>query len=341
VSDPVAEATTLAQRILETLSAPYDLDAHLVIVGVSIGMAVAPGDGAEPTQLLKNADLALYRAKADGRGTFRFFEPEMDARMQARRKLELELRRAFATGEFEPYYQPLANLLTGEITCLEALLRWHHPERGLVHAEDFVHVLEEIGMIAPVGEWVLRHACKAAARWPERIMLAVNLSPVQFNSPHLVQIVASALADSGIPADRLELEITETVLMHDNQANLATLHRLKDMGVKIAMDDFGTGYSSLSYLRSFPFDKIKIDRSFVRDLAQQDDSAAIVRAVAGLGQSLGITTTAEGVETEDQLDRLRAEGCTEIQGNFLSPARPASEIEALLPTVARRTGAAA
>jgi diguanylate cyclase (GGDEF)-like protein len=342
VSDPVAEATSLAQRILERLSAPYDLDAHLVIIGVSSGMAVAPGDGAEPTELLKNADLALYRAKADGRGTFRFFEPGMDARMQARRRLELELRKAFSAGELEPYYQPLVNLQSGEITCLEVLLRWHHPERGLVPAQDFIHVLEEIGMIVPVGEWVLQQACKAAARWPERIKVAVNLSPMQFGSAQLVAMIASALAEAGLAAGRLELEITETVLMQDSEANLATLHRLKDMGVKIAMDDFGTGYSSLSYLRSFPFDKIKIDRSFVRDLIEQDDSAAIVRAVASLGQSLGVTTTAEGVETESQVERLRAEGCTEIQGNFLSPARPASEIEALLPkTRATKTGAAA
>ena len=341
VTDASSEATSLAERVIETLSQPYELDGHQVVVGVSVGMAVAPNDGHEPNELLKNADLALYRAKADGRGTFRFFAPEMDAQMQARRKLELELRKAFAAGEFEPYYQPLVNLQTGEITCFEALLRWHHPERGLVLAADFIHVLEEIGMITPVGEWILRQACRQAATWPESIKVAVNLSPVQFNSPHLVQAVTNALADAPLPACRLELEITETVLLQDSEANLATLHRLKDLGVNISMDDFGTGYSSLSYLRSFPFDKIKIDRTFIRDLAQEDDCAAIVRAVTSLGQSLGVTTTAEGVETEDQMDRLRAEGCTEVQGYFLSQARPAAEIAALIRAPKRKAGIAA
>ena len=267
VADPTGEATSLAQRMIENLGRPYELDSHQVVVGVSVGMAVAPSDGREPDELLKNADLALYRAKVDGRGVYRFFEPEMDARMQARRKLELDLRRAFAAGEFEPYYQPLVNLQTGEITCFEALLRWNHPERGLVLAAEFMRVLEEIGMIGPVGEFVLREACRQAVTWPESIGVAVNLSPAQFGSPNLVQAVRSALAQSGLAADRLELEITETVLLEDTEENLATLHRLKEIGVRIAMDDFGTGYSSLSYLRSFPFDKIKIDRSFVRDLA--------------------------------------------------------------------------
>jgi diguanylate cyclase (GGDEF)-like protein len=341
VGDPVNEATALAGRVIEALSQPYEIEEHQVIVGVSIGIAVASTDGNAPDELLRNADLALYRAKGDGRGTYRFFEADMDARMQARRTLELELRKGFASGEFEPYYQPLVRLDTGAITCLEVLLRWHHPQRGLVPADEFIHVLEEIGMIVPVGEWVLKQACKEATRWPEHVRVAVNLSPVQFKSPRLVDAVTTALSETGLAADRLDLEITETVLLEDSEDNLRTLHALKELGAKISMDDFGTGYSSLSYLRSFPFDKIKIDRSFIRDLEDQEDSAAIVRAVASLGQSLGVTTTAEGVETEEQVERLRAEGCTEVQGYFLSPARPAGEVAALLLGMKKKAGIAA
>ena len=322
VADPTGEATSLAQRMIENLGRPYELDSHQVVVGVSVGMAVAPGDGREPDELLKNADLALYRAKVDGRGVYRFFEPEMDARMQARRKLELDLRRAFAAGEFEPYYQPLVNLQTGEITCFEALLRWNHPERGLVLAAEFVRVLEEIGMIGPVGEFVLREACRQAVTWPESIGVAVNLSPAQFELPQP--------RASGQERARPIRPRCRPSGAGDHRDGSPGGHRgepgdaasIEGVGVRIAMDDFGTGYSSLSYLRSFPFDKIKIDRSFVRDLAQHDDSAAIVRAVASLGHSLGVTTTAEGVETQEQLERLRTEGCTEVQG-FYSERCPA------------------
>jgi predicted signal transduction protein with EAL and GGDEF domain len=312
------------------LGQPYELDEHQVVIGVSIGMAIAPGDGRGPDELLKNADLALYRAKSDGRSTYRFFEADMDARMQARRKLELDLRKALVAGEFRLYYQPLVHLKSDEITGFEALLRWQHPERGLVSPADFIPVLEEIGLIARVGEWILEEACREAAKWPRDIKVAVNLSPLQFKSPNLVPAVRRALVDAGLAARRLELEITETVLLQESEATLATLHELKELGVKIAMDDFGTGYSSLSYLRSFPFDRIKIDRSFVRDLTQREDALAIVRAVTTMGESLGIATTAEGVETLAQLDKLRTEGCTDVQGYYFSPPKPAGEIAEML-----------
>jgi diguanylate cyclase (GGDEF)-like protein len=323
---PIA-ATALAGRILEAISAPFDLDGHQVVVGTSIGIAVSPGDGSDPDQLIKNADLALYRAKSEGRATYRFFESDMDAHMQARCKLQLDLRKALANGEFELYYQPLVNLERNEICGLEALLRWNHPERGKVSPAEFIPLAEETGLIVQIGEWALRQACAEAATWPGNIKVAVNLSAVQFKNRHLVEMVFSALAASGLPAQRLELEITESVLLQNNEATLATLHKLRALGVRIAMDDFGTGYSSLSYLRSFPFDKIKIDRCFVADLSKAgEDSRAILRAVASLGISLGIATTAEGVETKEQVDKVRAEGCTEMQGYFFSPPRPIKDI---------------
>jgi diguanylate cyclase (GGDEF)-like protein/PAS domain S-box-containing protein len=329
------EASGLARRLIDTMGEPYDLGGHQVVIGTSIGIAVAPNDGEDPDQLLKNADMALYRAKNDGRGTYRFFEPEMDARLQARRALELDLRKALAQGEFELFYQPLVDLRSNEVSGCEALLRWHHPERGLVEPAEFIPLAEEIGLIVPLGEWVLRQACAEAVQWPNDVKVAVNLSPVQFKNRNLVQAVVRALAASGLSARRLELEITETVLLLENEATLATLHQLRELGVRISMDDFGTGYSSLSYLRSFPFDKIKIDRSFVRDLAEKQDSVAIIRAVAGLGSSLGITTTAEGVETIEQLNKVRAEGCTEVQGYFFSPPRRAKDIAGLFAEVTR------
>ena len=261
------DTAILARRIGEAVRAPYDLAGHAVVVDTSIGIAIAPNDGTEPDELLKNADMALYRAKADGRGTYRFFEPEMDSRMKARRALELALRNALATGEFELHYQPLVNLDDRRITGCEALLRWNHPERGMISPAEFIPVAEEIGLIVPLGEWVLRKACADAARWPDDIKVAVNLSPIQVTNQNLVPVVVSALAAAGLPASRLELEITESVLMQNTEATLATLHRLRELGVRISMDDFGTGYSSLSYLRSFPFDKIKIDRSFISGLA--------------------------------------------------------------------------
>jgi len=323
-------AGELARRLVATISEPYEIDGHHVVVGVSIGVAVAPGDGTSGGTLLKNADMALYRAKADGRGTFRFFEPEMDARLQARRALEGDLRRALEQGQLEPFYQPLIDFRSNRICGFEALLRWRHPERGMVSPAEFVPIAEEIGLIVPIGEWVLRRACADAARWPEPVKVAVNVSPAQFKSPLLVDAVAEALAASGLAAGRLELEITESTLLQDNDATLATLHRLRDLGPRISMDDFGTGYSSLSYLRSFPFDKIKIDQSFVRDLASKPDCAAIVRAITGLGASLGMKTTAEGVETEEQMARLRAEGCTEGQGYLFSRPCPIGDVPGLL-----------
>ena len=266
----------------------------------------------------------------EGRGTYRFFEPEMDDRLQARRALELDLRSALTAGEFELFYQPLLDLASNQICGFEALMRWHHPTRGLVSPAEFIPVAEEMGLIVPLGEWALRQACMEAAGWPGSVKVAVNLSPVQFKSSSLVQAVAEALDRSGLPARQLELEITESVLLQDNKATLAMLHDLRDLGVRIAMDDFGTGYSSLSYLRSFPFDKIKIDQSFVRDLCAKPDSIAIVRAVTGLGSSLGMMTTAEGVETHEQLRRLRIECCTEVQGYLLSRPCPASNVAGLL-----------
>jgi EAL domain-containing protein (putative c-di-GMP-specific phosphodiesterase class I) len=290
---------------------------------------------------MKNADLALYRAKADGGGAFRFFEIEMDARMQARRALELELRKAIVKGEFELDYQPIVDVKTGRITSCEALVRWHHPDRGVIAPLDFIPIAEETGLIVPLGEWVLRHACAEAVRWPKEITVAVNLSPAQFKSRNLVQTVVGALADSRLPAARLELEITELVLLQESESALAVLHELRDLGIRIAMDDFGTGYSSLGYLRSFPFDKIKIDQSFIRDLPSKEDSVAIVRAVVGLSSSLGITTTAEGVETKEQLESLTSEGCNEVQGFLFSAPRPAAEVEHILNAMAPRSEAVA
>jgi EAL domain-containing protein (putative c-di-GMP-specific phosphodiesterase class I) len=275
---------------------------------------------------MKNADMALYRVKADGRGTYRFFEPAMDARMKTRRTLELALRMALANGEFELHYQPLVNLDDRRITCCEALIRWRHPERGLIQPVEFIPIAEEIGLIVPLGEWVLRQACADAMQWPADIKVAVNLSPIQVMNQNLVAVIVGALAAAGLPASRLEVEITESVLMQNSEATLATLHRLRELGVKISMDDFGTGYSSLSYLRSFPFDKIKIDRSFISGLATGDDSVAIVLAISGLARHLGIATTAEGVETKQQLQQVKALGCSEMQGFLFSPPRRIEEV---------------
>ncbi len=329
VDQPVG-ATALAARVIKEMAEPCDVQGHQIVIGASVGIAIAPDDGKDPDRLLKNADMALYRAKADGRGAYRFFEPAMDAKMQARRALELDLRKALALGEFEPFYQPIINLETNAVSGFEALLRWRNPERGLVPPGEFIPLAEEIGLVNPIGAWVLKQACTEAAGWPGQIKVAVNLSPVQFKSGTLVLDVIAALGASGLPAHRLELEITETVLLQDTEATLSILNQLRALGVRISMDDFGTGYSSLSYLRKFPFDKIKIDQSFIRDLSDKPDSIAIVRAVAGLGATLGIATTAEGVETDEQLERLRAEGCTEVQGYLFSRPKPANELNALL-----------
>jgi len=325
------DTALLARRICETIKEQYDLHGHAVIADTSIGIALAPGDGTDPIELLKNADMALYRAKADGRGTYRFFEPEMDARMKSRRSLELALRKALANSEFELHYQPLVSLDDRRITCCEALLRWQHPERGLVPPAEFIPIAEEIGLIVPLGEWVLRRACADAMRWPADAKVAVNLSPIQVMNPNLVGVVIGALAAAGLSAKRLEIEITESVLMQNSEATLATLHQLRELGVSISMDDFGTGYSSLSYLRSFPFDKIKIDRCFISGLDAGDDSAAIVLAIAGLARNLGMVTTAEGVETNQQLQQVKTLGCSEMQGFLFSPPRRMEELLPLFP----------
>ena len=328
ISQP-ADATALALRTIEEVSKPYVIEGQHIIIGTSVGIAVGPVDGATPDQLLRNADLALYRAKENGRSTFRFFERDMDAQMQDRRAMELELRGALNRNEFEVYYQPVMDLARDDVRGFEALLRWRHPEKGLLLPNDFIPLAEEIGFIVPLGEWVLREACREAASWPDNLEVAVNLSPVQFGMPGLVQVVTGALGASGLEPSRLELEITETTLLQDREQTLSILYQLRQLGVRIAMDDFGTGYSSLSYLQSFPFDKIKIDRSFITDIADGTGSLNIVRAVSALAKGLGIATTAEGVETKDQLEAVRGEGCGMVQGYLFSKPLPASEIERL------------
>lgn len=320
----------LAIKIVELISEPYNIEGHQINIGASIGIALAPGDGTDPEQLLKNADMALYLAKSDGRSTHRFFEPEMDNRLQARRNLELDLRRAIATDEFQLHYQPIIDLKLCKITGCEALLRWMHPKRGLVSPGEFIPLAEETGLIGPIGEWVLRVACAEAATWPSNVRVAVNLSASQFKNRNFVQVVVQALALARLSPNRLELEITESVLLQEDKTTIAMLHQLRGLGVRIALDDFGIGYSSLSYLRSFPFDKIKIDQSFIRDLSSRNDSAAIVRAVASLAKCLNMETVAEGVETEAQLELARAEGCTEVQGYYFSRPVPAKDIAFLL-----------
>ncbi|KMO16339.1 hypothetical protein SQ03_14890, partial [Methylobacterium platani JCM 14648] len=294
-------AGRLAGRLIEAVGRDYEVDGKRVAVGLSVGLALAPADGRDPEGLLRAADMALYRAKGEGRGIHRFFEPAMDAAVQARRGVELDLRTALAEQHFALAFQPFLDLAAGRIAGFEALLRWHHPVRGVVSPAAFVPIAEETGMIVPLGEWVLRQACREAARWPDPVRVSVNLSPVQFRGGDIDATVIAALREAGLDPRRLELEITEGVLLQDSASTLAILHRLKGIGVRIAMDDFGTGYSSLGYLRAFPFDKIKIDRAFVADLAVRPDAPAIVRAVTTLADSLGMTTTAEGVETEAQL----------------------------------------
>jgi diguanylate cyclase (GGDEF)-like protein len=329
------DAAFLASRIVQELSRPFDIEGHQVTIGASIGIAAAPANGTDAEELLKKADLALYRAKGDGRGTYRFFEVDMDTRARERRALEVDLRNALKNGEFHLHYQPLVNLQDNVITGFEALLRWAHPVRGNVPPSEFIPLTEELRLIVPIGAWALKRACMDALAWPPQMKVAVNISPMQFKGDTLVHHVTAALTESGLSPSRLELEITETVLLNDNAINLEILHQLRALGVRICMDDFGTGYSSLSYLRSFPFDKIKIDRSFVEALSDTDESRAVLRAVAGLGSSLSIATTAEGVENKEQLDKIRAEGCTEVQGFYFSPPRPLSEIAGLL---SRSTG---
>lgn len=323
------DAASLAHRVIEAVSKPYDIDGHHLVIGASVGIALAPGDGSSPEVLIRNADLSLYHAKSNGRGTFSFFEPQMDARMQARHAMEIDLRNALARGEFELYYQPMVGLDSNEIRGFEALIRWHHPQNGTVRPDAFIPLAEETGLINPIGEWTIREACATAARWPGGLRVAVNLSPAQFRSPGLANLIVSALTASGLAPERLELEINEMALWEEMEVALDILYQLRGLGVRIAMDDFGTGHSSLNYLQSFPFDRIKIDRSFVKDITDHAGSHRIVRAIAMLAQGFGMETTVEGVENTGQLDAVKSEGCTEMQGFLFSRALPSSEIERL------------
>ncbi|HLH88303.1 MAG TPA: EAL domain-containing protein [Xanthobacteraceae bacterium] len=339
--EDAADAARLAQRIRDEIGKPFDLGGVQAVCNASIGIAVAPTDATEPEALLKQADMALYGAKAEGRGVYRFFQPEMDARMRLRHAIEQDLRDAIAVGGFRLYYQPVVDVASGEVTGVEALLRWPHPERGMVPPSEFISVAEESALIIPLGEWVLRRALTDAACWPEHIRIAVNLSPVQFRSRTLAQTVIAACAAARVSPTRLELEVTEAAFLAATKDVLATLDQLRHLGVKIVMDDFGTGYSSLNYLRRFRFDKIKIDRSFVRDLADRGSlSAVIIEAVVRLARALDVTTTAEGVETVEQLDIIRAAGVTQMQGFLYSPARPLEDIDALFAVDTRKVSAA-
>ena len=335
-----AEVRDIAQELVDRISEPYEFDGQQAEISASIGIAMAPRDGETARELIKAADLAMYRAKIEGKRGFRVFAPDMDAKMQDRRLLEIDLRAALQRGEFELFYQPIINLERNSISAFEALLRWNHPTRGRISPADFIPLAEDTGLIVGIGEWVLRAACQEAMTWPRQIKVSVNLSPKQFYGGKLLATVAEALDRSGLPAERLELEITERVMLVNTEATLGILHKMRKLGISIAMDDFGTGYSSLSYLRRFPFDKIKIDQTFVHDLKRGGDSVSIVRAVSDLANGLRMSTTAEGVETQEQFDLLRAEGCTEIQGYLISRPVPSSEIPAMLERGRRKRSAA-
>jgi predicted signal transduction protein with EAL and GGDEF domain len=319
-----ADVAVLAERLRGALAGPVALDGHEVAVTASIGAALLPADGEDPDRLLQNADIALYRAKAEGRNRFRLFEPAMEERLRQRKFVEEGLRRALASDGFELHYQPQVAVRSGEPLGHEALLRWRHPERGLIPPGEFVPVAEETGLIVPLGAWVIRQACRDLARWPTP-WVSVNLSPVQFRQDGLVEAVRGALAENGVRPSRLELEVTEGVLIGDTEEAVAILARLRGLGVRLAMDDFGTGYSSLSYLRRFRFDKLKIDKSFVHELGSGGSGRAIVRAVIELGRGLGMETCAEGVETEEQRGLLAADGCEVAQGFLFGRPRPIGE----------------
>jgi diguanylate cyclase (GGDEF)-like protein/PAS domain S-box-containing protein len=335
------EADSLAQRLRQViLENPFNLNGHQAVVDLSVGIALSPGDGTDLDELLKHADLALYGAKSEGRGTYRYFEPEMNIRMKRRRSLEFDLRKALSGGELQVHYQPLVNLQSRAIVGCEALLRWQHPERGMISPAEFIPVAEETGLINAIGAWVLRQACVEATKWPGNVKVAVNVSPLQFRNQNLAQTVLSALAASRLAAERLELEVTESVLMQNNEATLAALHQLRALGVRISLDDFGTGFSSLSYLRRFPFNKIKIDRSFINDLTRGPHGLTMVQAILNLAEGLKMTTTAEGVETAEQETILREAGCAEMQGFVFSRALPPSAISALFQLDSKTTNAA-
>ena len=323
-------AMTLASSIIDLVGAPCSVEGHDLALGASIGIVTQQADKCQSDDLLKSADLAMYRAKLDGRGTYRVFDPQMDAIAQARLSLEISLRNAFSHNQFSLAYQPLVTLETGRVSSFETLLRWRHPERGDVSPAEFIPIAEETGLIVQLGEWVLRSACAEAAKWPADIRVAVNLSPAQFTHGNLVSAVINALAATGLPPDRLELEITESVFLDKSDRNFAVLDQLHSLGVRISMDDFGTGYSSLSYLHRFPFDKIKIDKSFIDDIATKPKSLAIVRAIIEMARALGMSTTAEGVETLGQLAELSTLGCTHIQGYLFSKPESSDCVPALL-----------
>ncbi|HEV2816165.1 MAG TPA: EAL domain-containing protein [Allosphingosinicella sp.] len=330
-------AGAIAGRLIAALADPFEVNGHELTVGASVGIAMAPGDAADADTLLKHADLALYQAKGEGGGTYRFFEAGMNARAQARHKLEADLRRAVTHGEFELYYQPLFDLESNRIGSFEALIRWNHPSRGLVAPDEFIPLAEETGLIVPIGAWVIQEACRQAMKWPEDVRVAVNVSSVQFRKPGLANVLIQALAASGLDPKRLEVEITESIFLESSEALIAVLHSLRAMGIRIALDDFGTGYSSLSYLQSFPFDKIKIDRSFIQQLLSRAGSTAIVRAITELARALGMETTAEGVENPEQLAELRLHGCSSVQGYLFSkPVTAAGVHQALAAANPRR-----
>ena len=338
----VESAARLANMIIDTIAAPVTVETHPLSVAASVGIAVAQGEESSIDEILKSADLAMYRAKDDGRGvngpgTYRMFDPTMDEAAQSILRLKSDLRRALSQNEFELHYQPIVSAETNQVKSFEALLRWRHPKLGMLGPNVFLPIAESTGLIVQIGDWILRQACRQATEWPDEIKVAVNLSPVQFQRGAIVATAVSALAEAGLAPDRLEIEITESVLLDKTDRNLRILESLRELGVRISMDDFGTGYSSLSYLRNFPFDKIKIDQSFVRSLSQDGRSMTIVTAIAGLGQSFGIPTVAEGVETEDQIECLTMKGCSELQGRYYSMPVPANEIKALLVRLSANT----
>lgn len=327
------QAAASAERLIEAFLEPYEIEGHRITLSTSIGISISPKDGTSPDTLLQNADIALYLAKAEGRASYRYFESELDSHIQRRRVVEMTLRNAVPAEDFRLDYQPILDLATGRVTGFEALIRWHHPQRGIVSPAEFIPIAEETGLIVPIGAWALRHACLEAVGWPADVEIAVNLSPIQFKRGQLLDVVQEALDASGLAPGRLELEITESTLLESSGERLAVLHQLRALGIRIALDDFGTGYSSLSYLRSFPFNKIKIDRSFIRDINTNKESAAIVGAIVGLARSLGMTTVAEGVETSQQLMTVRDQGVAKVQGYLFSKPRPAQDVMALIPAL--------
>ncbi|MBV8472798.1 MAG: EAL domain-containing protein, partial [Hyphomicrobiales bacterium] len=336
LNDPIK----LARRLIGAVSEPYTIDGNTIVIGASVGISVTPNDSLVADELIRGADMALYQSKAHGRGNYNFFKPSMDEQVRARRQMEDDLRTAIAENQFHLHFQPVIGAADRQVKSFEALLRWAHPTKGNVPPGEFIALAEEVGLIVQIGEWVIREACKEAAKWPRDIKVAVNVSAMQFKSSGLIQAISNALKQSGVDGSRLIVEVTESVMIGDTSQAIGILHAIRDLHIMIAMDDFGTGYSSLSYLHRFPFDKIKIDRSFVSDLGGRKDSIAIVRAIASLAKALGMETVAEGVETEEQLASLEAEACDEIQGFLISRPMPPAEIPGFLAASREATTAA-